>query len=126
MGNQINFQKAKRNFILLTFDDEREDGTPYELNLKVGMPKKRVYDALMDMRDISDEKDEAQTKKEKNAIDRRIIDEMYNLVAKILSNNLDGKKITKEWTEEQFSTDELKEFLTTYIKFVKGEATSPN
>lgn len=126
MGYKINFQKAKRNFILLTFDDEREDSTPCELELKVGMPKKRVFEALMDMRDISDEKDEAQTKKEKNAIDRRIIDEMYNLVAKILSNNLEGKKITKEWAEEQFSTDELKEFLTTYIKFVRGEAASPN
>ncbi len=126
MSYQINFQKAKRNYILLTFDDERKDGTPYELKLKVGMPKKRVYDALMDMRDISDEKEEAQTKKEKNAIDRRIIDEMYNLVAKILSNNLDGKKITKEWTEDQFSADELKEFLTIYVKFVKGEAASPN
>lgn len=126
MGYNINFQKAKRNFILLTFDDEREDGTPYTHTIRVGMPKKKVFHALLDMQDIKDEKDSAQTKKEKSEADRRIIDEMYRLVAKILSNNLDGEKITTEWTEEQFSSEELKEFLEMYVKFVKGEAANPN
>ena len=126
MGYNINFQKAKRNFILLTFDDEREDGTPYTHTIRVGMPKKKVFHALLDMQDIKDEKDSAQTKKEKSEADRRIIDEMYRLVAKVLSNNLDGEKITTEWAEEQFSSEELKEFLEMYVKFVKGEAANPN
>ena len=126
MGYNINFQKAKRNFILLTFDDEREDGTPYTHTIRVGRPKKKVFHALLDMQDIKDEKDSAQTKKEKSEADRRIIDEMYRLVAKVLSNNLDGEKITTEWAEEQFSSEELKEFLEMYVKFVKGEAANPN
>lgn len=126
MGCLINFQKAKRKFMLLTFDDMKEDGTPYEHIIKVGMPKKRVFHALLDMQTVKDEKDDAQTKKERNEADRRIVDEMYELVAKILSNNLDGEKITAEWVEDQFSAEELKIFLFQYVKFVKGEVANPN
>lgn len=129
MGYCINFQKQKRNYIVLTFDDEREvDGEKeeYVKTLQVGMPKKRVFTALMDMQDIMDRKNAAQSQEEKNAADRQIIDELYDLVAKILSNNLTNEKIATEWVEEQFSTDEIKEFFETYVKFVNGEAVNPN
>lgn len=133
MNYKVNFQKAKRNYMVLTFDDEREvekDGKrvkeEYERTIQVGMPKKRVFSALMDMQEIVGRKSEAQTEKEKNQADREIIDEFYELVAKILSNNLKGEQITTEWVEEQFSTEELQEFLTQYKKFVNGEAVNPN
>lgn len=119
--------------MVLTFDDEREvekDGTTvkeeYERTIQVGMSRKRVFSALMDMQEIVDRKSEAQTEKEKNQVDREIIDEFYELVAKILSNNLKGEQITTEWVEEQFSTEELQEFITQYKKFVNGEAVNPN
>lgn len=133
MNYKVNFQKAKRNYMVLTFDDEREvekDGTTvkeeYERTIQVGMPSKRVFSALMDMQEIVDRKSEAQTEKEKNQADREIIDEFYELVARILSNNLKGEQITTEWVEEQFSIEELQEFLTQYKKFVNGEAVNPN
>lgn len=129
MNFKVNFQKAKRNYMVLTFDDEREvDGKieEYERTIMVGMPKKRVFTALMDMQEIMDKRDDAQTKEEKNEANREIIDELYDLTAKILSNNLKGEIITTEWVEDQFSTDEIKEFFAQYVKFVNGEAANPN
>lgn len=129
MNFKVNFQKAKRNYMVLTFDDEREvDGKieEYERTIMVGMPKKRVFTALMDMQEIVDKRDEAQTKEEKNGANREIIDELYELTAQVLSNNLKGEKITTEWVEDQLSIDEIKELLTQYAKFANGEATNPN
>ena len=133
MNFKVNFQKARRNYMVLTFDDEREvekDGKKvkeeYERVIQVGMPKKRVFSALMDMQEIMDKRDDAQTKEEKNEANREIIDELYDLTAKILSNNLKGEIITTEWVEDQFSTDEIKEFFAQYVKFVNGVAANPN
>lgn len=129
MNFKANFQKAKRNYMVLTFDDEREvDGKieEYERTIMVGMPKKRVFTALMDMQEITDKRDDAQTKEEKNEANREIIDELYELTAQVLSNNLKGEKITTEWVEDQLSIDEIKELLTQYAKFANGEAANPN
>lgn len=129
MNFKVNFQKAKRNYMVLTFDDEREeDGkiVEYEKVIHVGMPKKRVFTALMDMQDIMNKRDEAQTAAEKNEANREIIDGLYDLTAKILSGNLKGEQITTEWVEDQFSTEELQSFFAQYVKFVNGEATNPN
>lgn len=129
MNFKVNFQKAKRNYMVLTFDDEREvDGKieEYERTIMVGMPKKRVFTALMDMQEITDKRDDAQTKEEKNEANREIIDELYELTAQVLSNNLKDEKITTEWVEDQLSIDEIKELLTQYAKFANGEAANPN
>ena len=122
MNYKVNFQKAKRSYMVLTFDDEREvDGKieEYERNIAVGMPKKRVFSALINMQEIMDRRNGAQT-------DRQIIDELYILTAEILSNNLKGERITTEWVEEQFSTEEIQTFFAQYVKFVNGEALNPN
>lgn len=129
MNFQINFQKAKRNYMTLTFDDEREvDGKieEYVRVIYVGMPKKRVFTALMDMQDVINKRGAAQTGTEKNEVNREIIDELYVLMAEVLSNNLKREKITVEWVEEQFTTKEIKEFFEEYIKFANGEASNPN
>lgn len=125
----VNFTKARRNYMVAVFDDERErDGKieQYERTLHIGMPKKRVFDALIDMQETVRKKDEAETNWEKNDANRRIIDELYELTTHILANNLEREKITKEWTEETLSIDEIRELFESYVKFVNGEATSPN
>lgn len=129
MNFKINFQKAKRNYMVLTFDDECEkDGKieEYERTICVGMPRKRVFTALMDIQEVVNKRDEAESKREKNEADRETIDELYELTAEILSNNLKGEKITVDWVDDQFTIEEIKEFLTQYAKFTKGEASNPN
>ncbi|RKI94295.1 hypothetical protein D7V94_01755 [Parablautia intestinalis] len=129
MNFKINFQKAKRNYMVLTFDDEREkDGKieEYERKIYVGMPKKRIFTALMDIQEVVNKRNEAESEREKNEADRETIDELYELTAQILSNNLKGEKITVDWVDDQFTIEEIKEFLTQYAKFTKGEASNPN
>ncbi len=129
MNFKVNFQKAKRNYMVLTFDDEREENgkiVEFEKVIHVGMPKKRVFHALIDMQEIVEKKGEAQTAAEKNEADREIIDELYELTAQVLSNNLKGEKITVDWVDDQFSIEEIKEFLSQYTKFANGEALNPN
>lgn len=129
MNYKVNFQKAKRNYMVLTFDDEREENgkiVEFEKVIHVGMPKKRVFHALIDMQEIVEKKGEAQTAAEKNEADRETIDELYELTAQILSNNLKGEKITVDWVDDQFSIEGIKEFLTQYTKFANGEALNPN
>lgn len=129
MNFKINFQKAKRNYMVLTFDDEREkDGKieEYERKIYVGMPKKRIFTALMDIQEVINKRNEAESEREKNEADRETIDELYELTAQILSNNLKGEKITVDWVDDQFTIEEIKEFLTQYAKFTKGEASNPN
>ena len=129
MNFKVNFQKAKRNYMVLTFDDEREENgkiVEFEKVIHVGMPKKRVFHALIDMQEIVEKKGEAQTAAEKNEADREIIDELYELTAQVLSNNLKGEKITVDWVDDQFSIEEIKEFLSQYTKFANGESLNPN
>ena len=82
--------------MVLTF--EVEEGK--EKTILVGMPKKRIFDMLMNMNDFI-KGEEPDNEKEKDERNRKIIDEMYELVA-------------------------MKELLETYVKFCKGEAVNPN
>ncbi len=129
MNYKVNFQKAKRNYMVLTFTDEREEKgkiVEFEKTIQVGMPKKRIFTALINMQEVVDRLNEAETAAEKNEVNKEIIEEMYELTAQILSNNLAGENITAEWVDKQLSINEIREFFQEYIKFTRGEATNPN
>lgn len=125
MNYKVNFQKAKRNYMVLTFDDV-EDGKQIEKTILVGMPKKKIFDMLMDLQDTIKLNGEPKDEKEKSQRNRQIIDEVYELVSVILSNNMAGEKITVDWVSEQMEFGEMKEFLAMYVRFCKGEAAAPN
>ncbi len=129
MNFNVNFQKAKRNYMVLTFDDKKTvDGktVEYERVLHVGMPKKRLFSAIMDMQEVIEQSRQSQTAKEKRESNDRMIDELYDLTAKILSNNMTNEQITSEWVDEQLSLGEIKSFFEQYVKFISEEASSPN
>lgn len=122
---QINFQKAKRNFMTVTFEDEKPDGTTFDHVICVGMPKKRVFDKLMDLSDMNTDEG-SQSKAEKNQINRQKINMLYETVAEILSNNMAREKITTEWVGDMMSTEDVKTFMQQYAAFARGEAANPN
>ena len=108
----------------LTFDDPKsEKGVKV---IVVGMPKKKVFDALMDMQDTITEREETQNAKERDEANRRTIEEMYVLTSKILSNNLNGEAISKDWVEENMDFEDMKAFFAQYVRFVKIPAENPN
>lgn len=122
MNYKVNFQKAKRNYMVLTFEEENQK----EKTILVGMPKKRIFDMLLDLNSFIKTGEEPDDEAEKAERSRKIIDDMYELVAVILSNNKTGEKISVEWVEDRMEFGELKDFLELYVKFCKGEAASPN
>lgn len=141
MNFQINFQNAKRNFMTLTFDDERvkkvngeavigKDGSPeveqFDHKIMVGMPKKRIFKMLMDLKKTLHLKEEPQDEEEKTEHEEEMIDSIYLLVSAILSNNMAGEMITVDWVDDHMTIDDMKLFLTEYVKFCKGEASNPN
>ena len=121
----VNFQKAKRNFMTVTFEDEKPDGTTFDHVICVGMPKKRVFDKLMDLSDMNTDEG-SQSEAEKSQINRQKINMLYETVAEILSNNMAREKITTEWVGDMMSTEDIKTFMQQYAAFARGEATNPN
>jgi len=122
MNYKVNFQKAKRNYMVLTFDEDNGK----EKTILVGMPKKKIFDMLLDLNSFIKTDEEPADEVEKSERSKKIIDDMYELVAVILSNNMAGEKISVDWVEDRMEFGELKEFLELYVKFCKGEAASPN
>lgn len=121
-----NFQKNKRNFMTLTFDDVDESGKEIERRILISTPKKKVYDALFELQDAVEEEIDEDDKRAENEKNRRLLDQLYDLATRILSNNMNREKITREWVEDQLTIDDLKMFLRQYMAFAKGEASSPN
>ena len=121
----VNFQKAKRNFMTVTFEDEKPDGTTFDHVICVGMPKKRVFDKLMDLSDMNTDEG-SQSEAEKNQINRQKPNMLYETVAEILSNSMGREKITTEWVGDMMSTEDIKTFMQQYAAFARGEATNPN
>lgn len=54
------------------------------------------------------------------------IDELINIVALILSNNREKKKVTSEFVEENFDIGELILFMGNFVKWVSGIKQNPN
>lgn len=108
--------------MVLTFDEDNGK----EKTILVGMPKKKIFDMLLDLNSFIKTDEEPADEVEKSERSKKIIDDMYELVAVILSNNMAGEKISVDWVEDRMEFGELKEFLELYVKFCKGEAESPN
>lgn len=121
-----NFQRSKRSFMTLTFDDVDENGKEIERKIPISTPKKKVYDALFELQDAVEEEIDEDDKRAENEKNRKLLDQMYDLATHILSNNLKREKITREWVEEQLGMDDLKTLLREYMAFAKGETSSPN
>lgn len=86
-------------------------------NLKLRMPTKLVFDALMGIggRISSLKMDDAQT-----------IDEIYALIAEILSNNLTHTEITIEYITSMLDFEDITTIFLAYRDFAAGVVKDPN
>ena len=85
--------------------------------IRVRMPTKKVFDALLGLRDrlsgqITD--------------DAGQLDEIYGLIAIVLSNNLEHIEITHEYLAELFDIEDVQTFFQAYMAFINGVVTDPN
>ena len=101
-------QSAKRFLAVNLIDNQR---------IRVRMPTKHVFDALMGLRDrLSGQ----------IADDAAQLDEIYGLIAIVLSNNLEHTEITHEYLAELFDIEDVQTFFQAYMSFINGVVSDPN
>ncbi|MBU9728268.1 hypothetical protein [Diplocloster modestus] len=109
MENCISFKNKKVTHI----DFELYDGKV----IKVGTPSKYTYDIMENM----DKKLKTCT-----VSNRDTIDDLYELAALILSNNLAREEITVDYVSKQLDFDDLIILYNAYRDFVIQVKTNPN
>lgn len=111
MAKALNFTTLKKKFLPVTVLVPEKG----ELTLLVTTPKKTVLDAFISMRDMVGED-----------MDESVIDDLYDICAKILSNNKAGIEIGKEDIEDMFDYEDITVFIKAYTEFIHEVANSKN
>lgn len=109
MANKyFDFGKLKRSF----YNTKLYDGT----TLIVEMPKKRTFEKMQEV---------AETNKDDNSIEA--YNKLLELMAEILSNNRNKKKITVEYLEKVgYTIEDIVTYISNYTDFVNSIAKNPN
>lgn len=105
----LDFTQSAKRFLAVNLIDNQL--------IRVRMPTKRVFDALMGLRDrlsgqITD--------------DAGQLDEIYCLIAIVLSNNLEHTEIAHEYLAELFDIEDVQTFFQAYMAFISGVVSDPN
>lgn len=115
MAKELNFATAKKKFLTITFIDGEK--------ILVRVPTKRIMDELVNMKSAFEEL-ESQEGEEKN--DSAALDEIYEITADIMSNNIKKKKIEVDYLSEVLDIEDLMIFFNTYMDFVNELKTVKN
>lgn len=101
----LDYTQHKRKF----FPVKLLDGTVLHLL----MPKKRTFEKMAQLEETEVEGVEG-------------INELYNITAEILSNNLQKKKYSGDKVGDMLDIDEVKMLYSEYLEFVSGIKNDPN
>jgi len=106
----LDFTKTKKKFLNITMIDGKV--------IMVKMPSKRVFELLLELEDnlktlTKDNKDQ--------------INELFDLSAELLSNNLKNEKIESNYLASiNFDVEDITIFMSSYQSFMLGGIDSPN
>lgn len=105
----LDFSKTAKRFLSVVLID----GTAIRLR----MPTKRVFDALLGLRDqlatLSTD-------------DAGQLAEVYDLIAAVMSNNLEHQSITSEYLSDIFDIEDVQLFFESYMAFIGMAIADPN
>lgn len=105
----LDFTKAQKKILNIKLIDGN--------TLMVRMPTKRVFDLLSSLED---------NLRNLQLNNKEQIDEVYSLTAEVLSNNLQGRKVDKEYLGEILDVEDITILFASYIDFVHGRVKDPN
>jgi hypothetical protein len=105
----LDFTKIQKKVLNIKLIDGNE--------ILVRMPTKRVFDLLMGIQD---------NLSNLNIEDKAQIALVYDLTAKVLSNNLYGKKIDAEYLADLLDVEDISILFASYVEFVVGKVNDPN
>lgn len=112
MAKAINFNNVKKRYLTITLADEKNTV------LMIGTPTKAVMNDLVLLRSGFESLGED--------ANEEVLDDLYNVCARVMSRNKTGKKITKEYLEEIFDFEDIILFFHAYIEFVSELANAKN
>ena len=110
MARSLDFNNMKKKYLTVTLADEAKTV------LMIGTPTKAVLDSLLSMKDSlagDDLTDDA-------------IEDLYEIVAKIMSRNKTGRVISKETVQELFDFEDVIVFIRAYTDFISEVSSAKN
>lgn len=110
MAKTLDFKALKKQYMTVKLADEKNT------TLLITTPTKAVLDSFLSMKDyLSEEnvKDEA-------------INELYEIVTKIMNHNKGGIKLSKKEIEEMFDFEDITIFIRAYTDFISEVTGSKN
>lgn len=105
----LDFRSAKKKFLNITLIDGNV--------IMVRMPTKKIFDELISLDD---------NLRNLEIGNKEQINEVYNITSRILSNNLQNKRIDSEYLSEIFDIEDITILFTNYVNFVHGRTSDPN
>lgn len=109
MSKTLDFNKLKKKFMTVTLADENNTV------LMINTPTKAIMDGFLAMRDSLSED-----------MENDALDELYDIVARIMSHNRNGKKFTKEEVQELFDYEDIIIFIRAYTEFINEVIDAKN
>lgn len=110
MAKTLDFNSLKKRYLTVKLADEKNTV------LMIGTPTKAVLNSFLSMKDnltADNLGDEA-------------VDELYDIVTRVMNYNKGGIKITKEKVEDMFDYEDLLVFINAYSDFIGEVASSKN
>ena len=110
MAKTLDFKALKKQYLTVKLADEKNTV------LMITTPTKSVLDGFLSMRDSMED----------GSLGYEAINELYNIVAKIMSHNKNGVKISKEKIEEIMDYEDIIIFIRAYTDFIAEVTGSKN
>lgn len=110
MAKMLDFRKSKKPTLPVTLDDD--------LVVNIYTPDKALLEELLDaqndIRSLSDDND------------REKLDALYDMCARIMSNNREKREFDTEEIEEYFDTRDVVRLIRAYTEFVAEVSNAKN
>ncbi|MDD2954453.1 MAG: hypothetical protein PHC95_15110 [Parabacteroides sp.] len=103
MAKTLDFTKAKKNFLTITFVDGEK--------ILVRTPTKNIMDKLIELKSAFEGVEE-------NENNTQALGEIYDITSMIMSNNIARKKIEVDYLSEVLDLEDLMIFFESYMEFV--------
>lgn len=110
MANSFDFNALKKRYFTVTLNDEKKT------KLFITTPTKKVLDTFIAMKDTLEE----------SSVQGDAIDELYDIVAQIMSHNKTSHIVTRETVEELLDFEDIAVFINAYTNFISEVTGSKN
>lgn len=110
MAKTLDFNSLKKRYLTVKLADEKNTV------LMIGTPTKAVLDSFLGMKDSLSA----------DNLDDEAIEELYDIVARVMSHNKTGVRFSKEDVASMFDFEDILVFIRAYTDFIGEVASSKN